>query len=579
MIKKIGLILLLICPILMSWADPKPLLPDQAFNFSAQLNPNNTLSLNWQIADKHYLYKDHFSFKILQPKNVTLGTISYPSAQTKHDDILGTYQVYTGALNILIPILNANKETVVLQVNYQGCSEDGYCYPPITHEITANFAQNTIKTDAVQATLPSDDDVKLKHLFAEKHFIMLFLGFIGFGLLLAFTPCVLPMIPILSGIILGHGHHISHWKAFRLSLVYVLSMSITYAVAGLLIGYLGGTLQATFQKPWVIILFSIIFVLMALSMFGLYNLQPPQKFEAYIAKISGHQKQGSYIGVAIMGCLATLIISPCVTPALVAALGYVSQKGDMWQGAAALFATGLGMGIPLLLIGISTKLVPHTGHWMTTVKSIVGVLLLAMAILMLSRILPGAIIMLLWALLLIGCAIYLGALTNGSKKGWANLWRGIGLALLIYGVILIIGAAMNHTDPLKPFTAKTISTLPFQKIKTTDDLNHALALAKSQNKPVMLDFYADWCISCKEMERTTFSDEQIKLKLNDFMLLRADVTANDQSDKILMQKFNVIAPPTLIFFNSQGQELKTLEIVGAVGATKLLQTLDQVNKN
>lgn len=575
--KKIGaFLLLLLFPLLAAYGSQTPLAPDQAFPLSAQLTPNNTIILNWKIAPQHYLYLQRFNFKVLQPKEAQIGKIIFPPSQTKQDNVLGTYQVYTGEINIPIPIVGAGNKDIILNVSYQGCSEAGYCYPPIQHQIKANFGTNAVTANGVVSQQEATN--KITRLLQEKNLAVIFLGFVGFGLLLAFTPCVLPMIPILSGIILGHGHTISTAKAFRLSLVYVLSMSITYAIAGVLVGYIGGSLQAVFQKPWVIVFFSFIFVLMALSMFGLYNIQPPKKLETFLARLSEHQKKGHYLGVAIMGCLGTLIISPCVTPALVAALGYISQKGDMLLGGVALFATGLGTGIPLLFLGPAHKFLPKAGHWMTTVKSFVGVILLAVTILMLARILPGPIIMILWACLLIGCAMYLGALTNGTRIGWGKFWRGVGIILLAYGIVLLIGGTMGNSDPLKPFARKELAhRLVFEPIETIQDLSDALNRAKLQNKVAILDFYADWCVSCKEMDHTTFSDPQVKAETANYMLLRADVTANNAADKALMEKYNVIAPPTVLFFKSNGEEIESLRIVGETGPANFLQTLQQVN--
>lgn len=567
-------------------ANAEPIPVDKAFVFSSQASNNNVI-LKWHIAPGNYLYQQHFNFKVLEPASAKIGNIVFPAAETKTDEVFGTYKIYTKDVVLNLPIENATGNKVVLQVSYQGCSNQEYCYPPVTRNVTLNLTPNAVSTVNTVAQQPStappaaSDPVKDKFqkLLDGHHFFILFLSFIGFGLLLAFTPCVLPMVPILSGIILGHGHHISTGKAFRLSATYVLSMSITYAVAGLLIGYLGGALQVFFQKPWVIIAFSLIFVLLALSMFGLYNIQPPQKFEAFLAKLSKHQKKGSYVGVAVMGILGTLIISPCVTPALVAAVGYISQKGDALLGAAALFATGLGMGIPLLLIGTSTKLLPKAGHWMVTVKSFVGVLLLAMAILMLSRVFSGPVILFLWGLLLIGGAIYLGALTNGSKKGWANLARIVGIVALIYGIILLVAAATGHSDPLRPFAKKLEVATPSMEIHSVNDLNHILALAKSQKKPVALDFSADWCISCKEMQRNTFSNEDVKQQLSKFIFLRADVTKNDANDRTLMQRYNIIGPPVVLFFNTHGTELKNLRVVGEMNAADFLNRLNQAYQN
>lgn len=585
------LCLLLVLFIVPCYASDQPLLPSQAFAFSAKIASADTVALNWVIAPEHYLYRERFSFKILQPKTASLAA-DLPQGLTKTDNILGTYQIYAASLTVPLTIVHADNNNVEFQVTYQGCSEAGYCYPPMSHTVTVNFAHKTINVDvdvgpiapatanaptAQPPAQPMHD--KILDLLLGKHLISIIFGFIGFGLLLSFTPCVLPMIPILSGIILGHGQHLSTKKAFALSLTYVVSMSLTYAIAGIIAAYLGSSIQTAFQKPWVIIAFSIVFVLLALSLFGLYNLQPPRKLEAFLANLSGHQKKGSFIGVAVMGCLGTLIVSPCVTPALIAALSYIGQTGDALIGGLALFCTGLGMGIPLLLIVTTgAKWLPKTGHWMIVVKAALGVLLLGMAILMLSRILHGPVILLLWALLLIGTAVYMGALNNGAASKKAKLWRGLGVAMLVYGVLLMVGATMGNSDPLQPFASnnRTMMKLPFQPIKNITGLTTALTAAKSQNKPVLLDFYADWCISCKEMDHGTFAKPKVLAALKNFIVLRADITAVDANDQQLMRQYHVIAPPTILFFTPGGNELKDLRIVGEKGPQQFLKRLQAV---
>lgn len=567
-------------------ANEQPLLPDQAFAFSAKMAGNHVIALNWIIAPGHYLYQNRLSFNILQPKTASLAPVELPPGLTKTDNIFGTYQIYSTELKVPLTILLPGNGDVVLKVTYQGCSESGYCYPPTSHRVTVNFTQNTLLVQAGAAASPltpapaaQTSHDKILNLLLGKHLFSIIFGFIGFGLLLAFTPCVLPMIPILSGIILGHGRHLSTRKAFALSSIYVLSMSFTYAIAGIIAAYIGNSIQAAMQKPWVILTFSLVFILLALSLFGLYNLQPPRKLEAYLATISGHQKKGSYLGVAIMGCLGTLIVSPCVTPALIAALSYIGQTGNALIGGLALFCTGLGMGLPLLLIVTSgAKWLPKTGHWMIVVKAALGVLLLGMAILMLSRILPGSVVLFLWALLLIGCAVYMGALNNGTLNKGAKLWRGLGVAVLVYGIMLMIGAALGNNDPLQPFGNKnpTMTSLAFQPIKKTSDLTQAFATAKTQNKPVLLDFYADWCISCKEMDHNTFAKANVQDALKNFIVLRADITNDDAADQELLHQYNVIAPPTILFFNPDGAELKNLRIIGEKGPQQFLQRLQDV---
>lgn len=579
MMRKILLLGLVLCFHLAfaQTSSPQPLPPEQAFIFSMHASDSQTVVGDWKMAPGYYLYQERFQFQIKSPQNATLGAPVFPQGIAKSDTELGNYHVYKDAVTISIPVIMNKPGKITLRVTYQGCSESGFCYPPITKLVNLNLATAT-PASAVTQPITTNPQNKAAQLLAHKNLFLIILGFLGFGLLLAFTPCVLPMIPILSGIILGHGKEISTAKAFRLSLIYVLSMSFTYAIAGILVGYLGGSLQAIFQKPWVIILFSIIFILLAISLFGFYHLQPPKKLEIFIARLSGHQKKGTYIGVAIMGCLGTLIVSPCVTPPLIAALSYIGQTGNAFIGGIALFATGLGMGIPLLLIGTSgAKFLPRTGYWMNIVKIILGILMLAVAILLLSRILPGRVTLILWGLLLIGCAVYMGALTNGNKNLWKKFWRVIGLAFLIYGALLIIGGTLGNSDPFKPFNKKVSASeqIFHHQVKTLQDFQQTLAFAQTQHKPVMLDFYAEWCLSCKVMDRETFSNEKVQAALNNFIVVRADVTANDANDKALMQHYNVIAPPTILFFTANGVEQKNLRIVGEMGADQFLLALQQ----
>jgi thiol:disulfide interchange protein DsbD len=568
-----------------SWAaNIQPLPAEQAFVFSAKITDRNQIQLHWDIAPQHYLYQEKFSFKIIEPKGASIGHFTLPPGQAEYDKLLGNYPIYSQQLIVSLPIVdNSSNQKVVLKVGYQGCSHEGYCYPPITHNVTADFSHNTVQIgNATTSDLVAKGSVShIIQLLVGKNLITIIISFLGLGLLLSFTPCVLPMIPILSGIILGHGHHISTGKAFRLSLTYVLSMSFTYAIAGLLVGYLGASLQIFFQKPWVLALFSAIFVLLALSLFGAFQIKPPQRLEAFLAKISHHQKKGSYTGVAVMGCLGTLIISPCVTPPLVGALSYISSTGNALVGAAALFSTGFGMGIPLLLIGTGGKFLPKTGHWMQTVKIFLGVMMLAVAILLLQRILPGQISLLLWAALSIGCGIYAGALNGNRKSKWYKAWKSIGIVLLIYGVLMVIGAALGNDDPFNPFAhqirgLENKANLEMLPIKNLQSLNQALAQASSENKPVMLDFYADWCVACHEMDDTTFSDHQVIAALKNIVILRANVTDNDFENRALMQKYQVIAPPTILFFY-KGQELKDQRVIGKATPEEFLQTLQQIN--
>ena len=392
--------------------------------------------------------------------------------------------------------------------------------------------------------------------------------FFLFGLLLSLTPCVFPMIPILSSIIVGQGEKLTTKKSFIMSLVYVLAMSVTYTVAGVLAGIFGENLQVMFQNPWIIGSFAAIFVVLSFSMFGFYELQLPNALQSKLTNISNNQKSGSYIGVAIMGFLSALIVGPCVAPPLAGALIYIGQTGDAFLGGTALFAMSIGMGIPLLILGVSAgKLLPKAGAWMDNVKAIFGVMLLAIAIWMAERIIPASITLALWSALLIGSSVYLGAFNNTySKTGWAKFAKSFGIILFIYGLLIAIGMSAGSKDLLQPLkvlqggTTQSTSQnegLDFKKIKSSQDLK----LAVASNELVMLDFYADWCISCKEMEKFTFSDASVQNNLAKVTLLKADVTDNDDIDKALMKSLNIIGPPAILFFKN-GKEVKSQRVVG-----------------
>ncbi|MGD8497967.1 MAG: protein-disulfide reductase DsbD, partial [Chromatiales bacterium] len=396
------------------------------------------------------------------------------------------------------------------------------------------------------------------------------------GIGLAFTPCVFPMIPILSGIIIGQGTEITTRRAFTLSLVYVLAMALTYTIAGVVVALLGANLQIWFQDPWVLGTFAAVFVLLSLSMFGFYELQVPTSIQSRLSEISNRQGGGTLIGVGIMGFLSALIVGPCITAPLVAALLVIGQAGDPVLGATALFALSMGMGAPLLAIGTSAgKLLPRAGAWMDAVKAVFGVLLLAVAIWLVERVLPTAVTMALWAILLIVSAIYLGALDaiRDGATGWHRLWKGVGVVLLLYGALLLVGAAAGGRDVLQPLKGTTLAgatatgveqTSAFRYVKGPQGLDQALREAASQSKPVMLDFYADWCVSCKEMEKYTFSDPRVQAAWSEAILLKTDVTANDAQDQALLKRFGLFGPPAILFFTPEGDELRDYRVVGFV---------------
>jgi thiol:disulfide interchange protein DsbD len=403
------------------------------------------------------------------------------------------------------------------------------------------------------------------------------------------------MIPIISSIVVGQGEQTSTRSAFFMSLAYVLAMALTYTAAGVIAGVSGANLQAAFQNPWIIGVFSLVFVALAFSMFGFYELQLPSRLQSKLTEMSNRQAGGTIAGSAVMGFLSALIVGPCVAAPLAGALIYISQSGDATLGGIALFALSMGMGTPLLLIGTSAgKLLPRVGGWMNAIKAVFGVLLLGLAIWMLERVLPASITMLLWSILLIVSAVYLGALqrTEPDATGWKKLWQGTGLVLLVYGVLIMIGAFSGGRDVLQPLQATGFTggretqaapipdhALPFQQVKGLDGLNNALSRASANNQSVMLDFYADWCVSCKEMEKYTFSDPGVQAALENVMLLQTDVTPNDQQDKKLMKQFGLFGPPSILFFDKGGNEKSQHRVVGFMDAEEfrahVMRTLNQ----
>jgi len=547
---------------------------DQAFAFTTRIDPQGYVVAQWQIADGYYLYRDKIKVQ-LNDGNASLAELQKPAGLQKADPIFGEVEVYKQTAEVRVPVTQAN-DAFTLQFEYQGCAEVGVCYPPETHTLTVQatdftqFAQTdssgSTNTNVDRAEMSESD--RITDTLKNANLWVVILTFFVFGLLLSLTPCVFPMIPILSSIIVGQGgQNLSTRRAFVMSLVFVLAMAIAYTIAGVLAGLFGQNLQAAFQNPWIIGTFALIFVLLALSMFGFYELQLPSSLQSKITNISNKQKGGSLTGVAIMGFLSALIVGPCVAPPLAGALIYIGQTGDALLGGAALFAMSLGMGLPLLLLGTSAgKLLPRAGAWMNTVKAVFGVMLLAVALWMADRVLPGWITLSAWATLLIVSAIYMGALEPiGDKSNWHKLWKGLGIGMLVYGVILIIGVAGGSRDLLQPLkvyqgggTAQQQTALQFEKIDNLADLKSRLG----QGQPIMLDFYADWCVSCIEMEKFTFSDPKVQTALQGVTLLKADVTANSEAHRALMKEFGIVGPPAILFFNPAGQEQRAQRVVG-----------------
>ncbi len=579
-------------------SDEVPPLVEEAFQFSAEVEDANTLIARWQVMEGNYLYRDKLRFEIIGNDNVRLGNFILPPGENKNDETFGLVQVYHHDLALKLPLNRPQAaQQITLKAYFQGCSETfGICYPPSVQQVDLTLpVASAATTDApepipaatetIKGNNPLSEQDRLAQKLAQDNLVQIFLGFLGLGLLLTFTPCVLPMIPILSSVIVGEGEKITTRRAFSLSLVYVLAMSVTYTAAGIITGLVGENLQSLFQNPWIIASFSLLFVLLALSMFGLYELQLPHTLQHRLHQLTHRQRGGSFIGVAVMGLLSALIVGPCLAPPLAAALIFIGQNADPFLGGLALFALSIGMGIPLLIIGTSAgSLLPRAGDWMNVIKAIFGVLLLGLAIWMLARILPGWLTLILWGCLLIVCAVYMGALNSLQidASGWSKLFKGLGLILLIYGALLMIGGAsgsQNLWQPLQLIAATSSSTvskqpqLEFSKINNLEELNERL---QSTQKPVMLDFYADWCTDCKTMEKTTFRDPAVVAALDNYLLLKLDMTDNTEAHQAMLKSLQVFGPPTMLFFNPTGQELRDYRLVGHVSADKLLEHLSRL---
>ena len=576
--------------------EPEFLSPEEAFQLSVVPRQDGNLEARFTVAPEYYLYRDKLRFSVAEPTGVTVTGLDLPTADAKDDPNFGKTYVYHKPFSVGVKLagLPADAKHIKLAATYQGCSEKGICYPPqdveIDVDLTAPAVATPINTGAA-TTAPAapvqtdtSESGRITQILEAGNFWVIIASFFGFGLLLSLTPCVFPMIPILSGIIVGRGGHITKAKGFTLSLAYVLGMATTYAIVGIIAGLSGTLISNALQNPWALSTGAAIFVALALSMFGFFELQMPSFLQSRFTEASNKVQGGRYTGVFIMGALSALIVGPCVAAPLAGALLYISQTGDVVLGGVSLFSLALGMGVPLLAVGLSAgALLPRAGAWMEAVKKFFGVALLAVAIWMISPLLSSVLNMALWAALFIISAMYLHALEPLAinAKGFARFWKGVGVIALVAGIALLLGALGGSRDLLQPLSvfqggtagaAQAPPHLAFKRVKDVAELDAAVAAA--DGRPVMLDFYADWCVSCKEMERFTFADPKVQARLQDVMLLQADVTANTPEDKALLARFKLFGPPGIIFFDKSGQEV-AYRVVGYEKAEQFLASLDK----
>lgn len=588
-------------PLLGSAKQTVILSPDKAFGLEVSARDESTLLANFKITPGYYLYRDKVTFTIsgdsAKAAGVIITNVSMPKGEMKSDPNFGDMTVFHQPFQAVITLKRNNKtaQDITLAASYQGCKENDLCYAPIDKQFSIVLPKASLATtvepqmqalpQSAQGVAMSADSesTQLAKLFKQGSFWLIVLFFFGAGLLLAFTPCMLPMIPILSGIIVGRSSHPTKMHGFILSLAYVLGMALTYAAIGVAAGLSGTLLSSALQTPWALGSFAAVFVLLSLSMFGFYELQLPAALQSKLTNTSNRLHGGHLSGVFVMGALSAVIVSPCVAAPMAAALLYIGQTHDAWLGGTALFALAMGMGLPLLLIGASAGvLLPKAGAWMEAVKRFFGVLMLALAIWLISTLIPLSIQMLLWAALLVLSAIYMHALDAlpNNASGWQKLWKGIGILALLLGSAYLIGALSGARDILRPLAAlgngqtEAAATLQFVRVKNVAELDGRIAQANG--KTVMLDFYADWCISCKEMERYTFTDAKVQAKLKNAVLLQIDVTANSDEDKVLLKRFELFGPPAILFFDAQGREQNGHRMIGYQDARQFLQLLKNV---
>ena len=564
----------------------EPLPVAQAFPLDAVLADDFTLQIHWDITAGYYLYR-HTLKAGTSSDSVQLGPPSLPDGTPMNDETWGDTFVFQEPVTMTVPLIRRGPAaaSMPLTIEYQGCKLDSICYPPQRVSITLELPEVGTNTSGAAAPRTEAEQDRLYTLIRDGHMLAVMAMFAGLGLLLSFTPCCLPMYPILSGIIVGQSGadgKSGTGRSFLLSVAFVLGMAVTYTALGAVFAAAGAQVQAVMQKPAVTIGVALLFVALALSMFGLFDLQIPSSWQTRLNAISGRQQSGRLLGAGIMGMISAAVVTTCVTPPLVAALTVIARTGDLTRGALALFALAIGMGIPLLAIGASAgHLMPKTGAWMNSVKALFGLMMLGMTVWMMDRLWPATVTLALWGILLVTASNLLGTFEAlGEKPTLARkLGKGLGIVVLLYGAALLIGAFGGSKDALRPLqflgSAAPGSTAgrdnetessAFTRIKTGADLDAQLARAVAAGQPVMLDFYADWCVSCKELEKYTFPDPAVRKEFTRAITLQADVTAMDADDQALMQRFGIIGPPTIVFFSAAGTEQPAMRVVGFMKA-------------
>lgn len=577
--------------------------PDAAFGLDIaqsidQSNADNQVHIHadFKIAPGYYLYKERIKFELSPALD---HEIKLPAGDIKDDPNFGKMEVYHHDITGNIILKSTDSTAITIKATYQGCSEKGLCYSPQHKTFTINPQAVANSDNSGESKVPaiinsessanstsiSDNDSQAANLLKSGKWWLIILGFFTAGLLLSFTPCVFPMIPILSSIIIGKNAHVTRLHAFNLSLAYTFGMCLTYTLAGIAAGLSGQMLSSALQTPWALGFGALVFVLLALSMFGFYELKLPSNLENGLMSMSRRIKGGKFFSDFLMGILSALIISPCVAAPLAGALLYISSTNDVVLGGVALFSLSLGMGVPLILIGASAgTLLPKVGSWMNAVRNLFGVLMIGVAVWLITPVIPVSVQLALWAALLIVPAIFMHALDPlpVDAKPALRFWKGIAIMLLVTGLTMLVGALSNAKSPLQPLGGLFATngsaqvqhaSLNFKRVKNLAELDAELQAA--QGKMVMLDFYADWCVSCKELDQFTFSDQRVQTALKNTVLLQADVTANSEDDKALLQKFNLFGPPGILFFNDKALEETNLKVVGYKNADDFLQILDQ----